>query len=176
MDSNNCDGHAEWRTARAVDLYDIQKIADEIHLDLRERSEVFKEKFNLFTHGCFVLIQCGEVVGYGFSYPWLLKCIPRLNRFLGSLPRSPECLFIHDVVVLQQARGHGAAGVLIGLVARLAVDRGIPKLALVSVYNTHSLWARFGFEIMPSAGMPDELKSYGDTAQYMICKLDGIRN
>lgn len=172
MESNNCDRHAEWRPVTAADLYDIQKIGDEIHVDLPEQSEVFEEKFNLFPQGCFVLIQYEKVVGYGFSYPWLLKCIPRLNGFLGTLPRSPECLFIHDVVVLQHARGQGAAGVLIGLVARLAIEQGIPNLALVSVYDTHSLWARFGFEIVASAALADKLKSYGGTAQYMVRRLD----
>jgi GNAT superfamily N-acetyltransferase len=172
MDTNNCDGHTEWRPATAAVLCDIQKISDEIHVGLRERPDVFEEKFNLFPHGCFVLMKCEEVVGYSVSYPWLLKCIPRLNEFVGSLPRSPQCLFIHDVVVLQQARGHGAAGVLIALVAKLAADQGIPNLALVSVYNTYSLWTRFGFEIVPSAGLTDKLESYGDTAQYMVRRLE----
>jgi GNAT superfamily N-acetyltransferase len=169
--NENLTGHPKWRAATASDLEVIQRIGDEIHVDLPERPEVFTEKFNLFPEGCFALVQDAKVVGYGFSHPWLLKSIPPLDRFLGSLPQSPECLFIHDVVVLQQARGHDAAGDLIEIIARLARQRGIAYLALVSVYNTHPLWARFGFETMTDAALNNKLKSYGNTARYMVRKL-----
>jgi GNAT superfamily N-acetyltransferase len=164
--------HPEWRSATVADLEIIQKIGDEIHINLPERPEVFAEKFNLFPEGCFVLTQNDAVVGYGFSHPWLLRSIPPLDTFLGRLPPSPECLFIHDVVVLSQARGHGAAGVLVSLIARLARQRGIPYLALVSVYNTDPLWARFGFEVVTDPALNAKLETYGDTARYMIHRLD----
>jgi GNAT superfamily N-acetyltransferase len=171
MNSNNQGGAPKWRAATAADLDVIQTIGDQIHVDLPERPEVFAEKFTLFPDGCFVLVQNNQVVGYGFSHPWLLKSIPPLDTFLERLPASPECLFTHDVVVLQQARGHGAAGALIKLIARLAGEQGIPYLALVSVYNTHPLWERFGFEVVNDAALTHKLKSYGDTARYMIRRL-----
>lgn len=90
-----------WRQATKVDLETINEIADEIHVDLPERPEVFEEKFKLFPQGCLVLVQTANVVGYGFAHPWLLRNIPPLDEFLGSLPSSPECLFIHDVAIIQ---------------------------------------------------------------------------
>lgn len=168
MDSRSQNGAAEWRPATEADLDCIQQIGDKIHVDLPERPEVFAEKFRLFPAGCFVLVQRGRVVGYGFSHPWKLKSIPPLDSFLQKLPSEPDCLFIHDVVVLHEARGHGAAGKLIELIGRLAVQEHIPYLALVSVYDTHPLWARFGFEVLPDASLTKKLKSYGKTARYMI--------
>ena len=105
-----------------------------------------------------------RVVGYGLSHPWFLYNIPPLNQLLGSIPQSPECLLIHDVAVLPQARGHGAAGILIRLTAKLARKRGIPCLALDSVYDTRPLWTRLGFEVIPDSSLIDKLKSYGQTA------------
>jgi GNAT superfamily N-acetyltransferase len=161
-----------WRNAITADLETINRIADEIHVDLPERPEVFAEKFNLFPEGCFVLTQNDAVVGYGVSHPWRLRSIPPLDMFLGMLPPSPECLFIHDVVVLSQARGRGAAGTLVNVIAGLARQRGIPYLALVSVYNTDPLWARFGFQAVTDPALDAKLETYGATARYMIHKLD----
>lgn len=161
----------KWRAVNAADLETIQTIGDKIHITLPERPEIFAEKFHLFPEGCFVLVQNKEVVGYGLSHPWLLQSIPPLDTFLGGLPQPPECLYIHDVVVLPEARGHRAASTLVELIAKLARERGIAFLALVSVYNTHPLWARLGFELAADESLSDKLKSYGDTARYMTRRL-----
>ena len=163
-----------WRPAVASDLADIQKIADQLHPDLHERPEVFAERLQLFPEGCFVLVRSVQVVGYGLSHPWSLNSIPPLNQLLGSIPQSPECLLIHDVAVLPQARGHGAAAILIELTAKLAQKRGILRLALVSVYNTRPLWTRLGFDVVSDIAVTDKLKSYGQTARYMIRRSDGV--
>jgi GNAT superfamily N-acetyltransferase len=170
MNAFNQDSHLKWRPATAADLEIIRSIGNAIFA-LPERPEVYAEKFNLFSEGCFVLVQNERVVGYGFSHPWLLQNIPPLDTFLGELPRSPECLFIHAVAVLPEARGYGAAGVLVESIAKLARERGIVCLGLVSVCNTHLLWARFGFEVVTNAKLSDTLKTYGETARYMIRKL-----
>jgi ribosomal protein S18 acetylase RimI-like enzyme len=171
MEFDNDERVAAWRPAAASDLIDIQRIADEIHPDLPERPEVFSERLRLFPEGCFVLVQNQQVVGYGLSHPWLLHNIPPLNQLLGSIPRFPECMLIHDVAVLPQARGRRAASKLIGITANLSRSLGIPCMALVSVYNTRILWSRLGFEVVADGALIDKLKSYGQTARYMIFKL-----
>lgn len=170
MDSDHIEDE-KWRVARASDLGAIEIIGNKVHVDLQERPEVFAEKFHLFPEGCFVLIQGQEQVGYGISHPWLLRNIPPLDTLLNTLPRSPECLFIHDVVVREQARGQGAAGAVTELIATVAQKHGIGYLALVSVYDTHPLWGRFGFEVVADIKLNAKLKSYGDTARYMVRKL-----
>lgn len=162
---------AKWRPTEPTDLDAVQQIGNAIHPELPERPEIFAEKLSLFPKGCFVLARNEIVFGYGFSHPWLLNQIPKLNDFLLRIPLAPECLLIHDVAVLQQARGQGASRTLIGLLAEVANKRGIPYLALVSVYNSHLHWSRFGFELVSNDVLADKLKSYGETARYIVRRL-----
>jgi len=143
----------------------MDRIGNLVH-PLQERAEVSAEKFKLFSEGCFVLEQKQQVLGYGISHPWILNDIPVLDTFLHVLPATPDCLFIHDVGVLPEARQHGASGVLVELVAGIARRKGLGRLALVSVYGTYHLWARHGFEIVSQ--VDEKLLSYGDTAKYMV--------
>jgi hypothetical protein len=156
-----------WRGATESDVGKINEIADVIHLDLPERPEVFLEKVRLFPKGCYVLESGGNIVGYGLAHPWLLKSIPPLDTFLGSLPASPDCLYIHDVAILPIARGHQSSGTFVTLLAEVARNCGISAMSLVSVYNTFPLWERYGFRIVSTPDIEAKLKSYGSTAQYM---------
>jgi ribosomal protein S18 acetylase RimI-like enzyme len=171
MEAGSDRGIAEWRPAAVADLAAIQKIADAIHADLPERPEIYAEKLELFPEGCFVLAQNESVVGYCLSHPWLLSNIPALDQFLTTLPSLPNCLLIHDVAVLQQARGHGAVNALIELILKLARKRGFQSLALISVYDTYPFWARFGFEVITDFALSDKLKPYGESARYMLRRL-----
>ncbi len=161
----------QWRQATTEDLKAIDAIGNGIHTSLPERPEVFAEKLGLFPSGCRVLTYSGETVGYGISHPWHLNKIPPLDTYLKELPSQPDCIFIHDVVVMPSARGHGAAQRFIEIVADAARECLIPALALVSVYNTHPLWMKCGFEIVQRVDLTEKLRSYGDTAQYMVRTL-----
>jgi GNAT superfamily N-acetyltransferase len=161
----------KWRSTTENDLDAIEKIANAVHPDLSERLEVFAEKLTLFPEGCFALVQKDAVLGYAYVHPWRLNDIPKLDEFLRYLPLHPECLLVHDVAVLQQARGQGASGTLIELISKLAKKRDISYLALVSVYNSHLHWTRFGFQHVGNDIIADKLKSYGETARYMVCRL-----
>jgi hypothetical protein len=156
-----------WRSATIADLDAINDIGDEIHLTLPERAEVFAEKFYLFPQGCFIFTQSGRVLGYGLSHPWILYEIPKLDTLLGRLPPRPDCLFIHDVAIRSEGRGYGGAGDYVQLAVSIARLRKLPSLALVSVYDTNSLWSRFGFNIVPRPELDDKLKVYGESARYM---------
>lgn len=162
---------AKWRSTTAADLDAIQKIANVVHPELAESSEVFAEKLRLFPEGCFVLADDGVVLGYAFVHPWRLNDVPKLNEFLRRIPSEPDCLLIHDVAVLQWARGRGASKALLDLIANLARDREIPNLALVSVYNSHLHWGRLGFEVVSNELIVAKLNSYGGTASYMVRAL-----
>ena len=166
------DARPYWRPATGADLDAINRIADSIHVGLPERPEVLADKFNLIRDACLVLLHGQDIVGYGISHPWLLFDVPALDRFLGQLPAAPDCLYIHDVAMLPVARGQGAAGAYVDLVAGLAHQHGIASLALVSVYNTHVAWARYGFSVVANERLDGKLASYGDTARYMVRRLD----
>jgi GNAT superfamily N-acetyltransferase len=157
-----------WRQTEFGDLSSVGLICDGVHSELPERPEVFEEKLRLFPRGCLVLCESEEIVGYGFFYPWRRYDIPPLDTLLVRLPDPPDCIFIHDVVVLPSARGRGAARALAQRALSVGRDRGITDLALVSVYDSHTMWARVGFEVVTDSRIEEMLKSYGSSARYMI--------
>ena len=165
-----------WRPSALADLPDIDRIGDAIHVDLPERPEVFAEKVTLFPAGCFVFCQGSSVFGYGLAHPWMLLNIPPLGQFLQELPPAANCLFIHDVVVMPEARGRNAALSLVRLYRDVATRHHLRHLALVAVYGTQTLWSRFGFEAVSDSRLTEKLSTYsgGGTAQYMTCELGAV--
>jgi Acetyltransferase (GNAT) family len=157
-----------WRNATTSDLDAIKRISDVIHATLPERLEIFEEKFRLFPPGCRVLCRQAEIVGYGFSHPWLQNSIPPLDEFLKVLPPHPDCMFIHDVVVLPAARGHNASGKYVGRIVSVGRSVDVRMIALVSVYSTGPLWARHGFTVAEAPCLREKLRSYGPDARYMV--------
>jgi GNAT superfamily N-acetyltransferase len=101
----------------------------------------------------------------------MLNSIPPLDEFLKALPKNPECVYLHDIVVAPEARGLGAASRYVDYLKQLAYDINIMSLALVSVYGTDVLWSRFGFRTVLNSDLSFKLVSYGATAKYMICDL-----
>ncbi len=161
-----------WRPALLSDLPRISTIANLVHLDLPERPEVLEEKIRLFPQGASVLAVGENIAGYGIAHPWKLRDLPRLNAFLGQLPADADCLYIHDVAILPEFRKKLAGRCYIDGVSELATRMNLNSLALVSVYDTSTLWMRLGFKITaPCAGMTDKLASYGEAARYMIRDL-----
>lgn len=158
----------DWQPLLPSDLDSVNRIADLIHTSLPERPEVFEEKVRLFPSGCRKLVSGDDIVGYGISHPWMLYSIPPLDEFLKSLPQNPECLYIHDIVVLPKARGNGAAARYVDYIKHLAAAMSIRSLALVSVYGTGVLWRRFGFRVVQNPELDRKLVSYGATAKYMV--------
>ena len=165
------DQGVKWRSTKAADLNAIQQIASVVHPELPESNNVFAEKLRLFPEGCFVLVEDGIVVGYAFVHPWRLNDVPKLNEFLRRIPSQPDCLLIHDVAVLEPARGRGASKGLLDLVANLARNRKILNLALVSVYDSCMHWERLGFEVANNELVSTKLNSYNETASYMVRAL-----
>ncbi|MCG2630904.1 GNAT family N-acetyltransferase [Bradyrhizobium sp. WYCCWR 13023] len=160
-----------WRRAHITDLEAISAIAARIHPDLPERPDVLAEKMRLSPDGCRVLATGSGIAGYGLAHPWMQQQIPPLDGFLGQLPEAADCLYVHDVAVLPDARG-GVARAYVAEIEQLARSSGITTLALVSVYGTRVLWERLGFQpVTPDAALRAKLASYGASATYMLREL-----
>jgi GNAT superfamily N-acetyltransferase len=163
----------DWAPAAHADLAEIGAIAARIHPELPERPEVFEERWRLFPAGCQVLAdRSGRIAGYGLSYPWKLRAIPPLDAFIGRLPSDADCLYVHDVAVLPEARGQRAAHRYVQWARGAATALHIPSLACVSVYGTYTLWERFGFSTVASPAIENHLGSYGGTARYMVAPVN----
>ncbi len=152
-----------WLPLTPADLDAVCAVAGRAHADLPERPEVFAEKLRLFPGGCFKLALGVTVTGYALMHPWPAGSAPKLDAFIGALPPDAGVLYLHDVAMLPEARGRGAARAIVDIAAKLARSRGLAGLALVSVHGTAALWERLGFR---RAAGPD-LSSYGGTAVYM---------
>lgn len=161
---------AAWRPLRRRDLGDIARIARHVHPDFPERPEVFAQKAELFPAGCFVLEKQGTVCGYALAHPWSLDDVPPLDSFLDA-PERPDCLHLHDVAILEAARGASAATIVEGLLTEAARQRGLPMMALVSIYGSDRLWRRLGYRPRKSGRRCEKLKLYGEAALYMVKEL-----
>lgn len=160
-----------WRQMLPTDLDTVNAIADSVHTTLTERPEVFNEKTSLYPKGCMKLVSGNQTVGYGISHPWTLYSIPPLDAFMIALPNNPDCMHLHDIVIMQEARGNDASGDYIDIIKQLAKESNIHFLALVSVYGTHVLWERHGFKPVDNKELNKKLQSYGNSARYMVYYL-----
>lgn len=166
------DGAApRWRPMRADDLVTVKALSDRVHAGLPERAEVLAEKFSLFPAGAFVLARADACVGYALAHAWRLDSVPALDTLLGALPAEADCLYLHDVAILADARGHGAARVLVDQLVAVAQAHGLRMLALTSVYGTDVFWATCGFVERALPDMDAEFASYGGPARYMTRSL-----
>ena len=97
---------------------------------------------------------------------------PPLDGFLGGVPGPEANRYIHDLALLPEARGHGAASdVVARLLAEAAAD-GATSASLVSVYHSAPFWRRHGFRdatpgMLPAAEAEKLPRVYGAEAVYM---------
>ncbi len=91
--------------------------------------------------GCLVLPSRQGILGYAVSHPWLSGQPPQLNTRLVQLPVPADTFYIHDVALLPEARGTGAGGAVVRLLACQARSSGLASLSLVAVSGSVGFWA-----------------------------------
>ncbi|MBF0324738.1 MAG: GNAT family N-acetyltransferase [Alphaproteobacteria bacterium] len=151
-----------WRPMVAADLARVQVIADIAHVDHPEGAEVFANRLALFPAGCLMAADGG---GYCLAHPGKLGRAPALDTVLDRLPDGPDCLYLHDLALLPQARGLGLGRAAVAELARVARAAGLPRIALTAVGHSPAFWAGLGFIETGKGGA-----SYG-TALAMVLKL-----
>lgn len=170
------DGHgasALWRAMTAADLDRILTIADIVHPDYPEERGVFEERLALYAAGCRVAECRGTVIGYGVMHPGRLGVPPPLDTPLGSLPADADCLYLHDIALLPEARGTGLGAAVLGYAHGLAAREGWRWLALTSTPGARSYWDRVGFAPYADGGpaLEAKLASYGAGMSYMTAPV-----
>ncbi|UEM20889.1 GNAT family N-acetyltransferase [Skermanella mucosa] len=165
---------AHWRPMGPADLPTVERIAEIVHPGYPESPEVPAERLALFPAGCLIARDGhGSVLGYAVSHPGTLGRPPALDSLLGGLPPDADCLYLHDVALLPEARGLGLGESLVDILRDLARRRGLPALALTAVNRSAPYWRRRGFSDHPGdAALAAKLASYGDDAAYMVITLD----
>jgi len=157
-----------WREMRVEDLPHIARIAAVVHPRYPEKDEIFVERLRLYPGGSRVLTrENGRVVGYVVSHPWRFGAVPALDSALGALPPDADCYYIHDVALLPEARGRGAAPAAVALLADQARAEGLSHISLVAIAGTQAFWRWQGFTVVERAELNGKLASYDSSARYM---------
>lgn len=154
------------------DLPAVLQIAAEVHPDYPEGEAVFAERLALFGGGCLCLVtRDGVLAGYVLSHPWHADAPPALDTLLQRLPEPAPIYYLHDMALLPVARGLGAAGRAMPLLAAQAVAAGCREMALVAVNGSAGFWARQGFEVREVPALAAKLASYDAAARFMVRPL-----
>lgn len=153
---------AEWRPATLADAAAIAALARAELGDYGEAAELYAERIALASAGCWVFDDAGATLGHCISHPWVRRAPPAMHILLGALPPSPDCWYLHDVVVAPAGRGQKAVERLLPILSQTAVTHDIATLALIAVGGADAYWARQGF--VAAKGDAD---GFGKDALYM---------
>lgn len=157
-----------WRPATERDLAAIVAIADEIHVAYPEDADTIAERLRLYPRGCALLEVDGKPLAYTLTHPWRYAAPPALNVKLGALPETPTTYYIHDVAVLPETRGLGAAGAIVKAIIAEAEAAALPNLSLVAVNGSVPFWSRFGFVVTEEPALTKKLLTYDADARFMV--------
>ncbi len=141
--------------------------------DLQEDISLLRRKCELFPEGCWVVKSEGKVIGYLVSHPWLLSCPPMLGTYIESLPKAPDCLYLHDIGVVPRMAGKGVGREVIMKFKEFAGQKGYTVISLVAAMNTYEFWKKYKFgEIRLDPKKQQSLvEHYGSQACYMTTAL-----
>ena len=141
--------------------------------DLQEDISILRRKYELFPDGCWVVKIEDEVVGYLVSHPWLLACPPMLGSYIDSLPKNPDCLYLHDIGVVSHIGGKGVGHETVMKFKDFAKQKGFKVIAGVSVMNSLGFWEKHGFKkVMLDPKIHQSLVDrYGPKACYITATL-----
>ncbi|MCJ2080929.1 GNAT family N-acetyltransferase [Methylobacterium sp. J-090] len=156
-----------WRAMVPGDLPAVVALADALFSDHYEAPERFAERLRASPSLCRVLArETGAIRGYWIAYPWPLGRVPPLNRPLPEPLADAGALYLHDLGLHPDARGHGHAR---QAVADLAAGANAAAIALVAVNGSSAFWAAQGFCEAPyDSVVAEKLEGYGPDARYMI--------
>lgn len=157
----------------AADLAVVRAIAAEIHPAYPEDEAVFAERLALFAAGSLVLEgPSSRIAGYVLSHPWHFGAPPKLDTLLGALPERASTYYLHDLALLPEARGSGAARALVGRLVQMARKLSLPSLSLVAVNGSAGFWQRQQFEAYQHPALEEKLLSYDNGARLMVRWLE----
>ncbi|MDB5473618.1 MAG: family N-acetyltransferase [Devosia sp.] len=156
-----------WRALTTLDLPVVEAIAAQVHPALPEETAIFAERQRLYPDGARLFELDGKPAGYLLSHPWHLRAIPPLNGLLGAIPPDADTFHVHDLALLNPARGTGAAAMIVGEILRHARAKGFASISLVAVTGSAPFWHKHGFRVVAGPQLAAKLASYETGALYM---------
>lgn len=154
---------AQWRPMLETDLDAVMAIADAVHADHPEDRAVFADRLTLFPQGCRLLAKGCRALGYAVAHPIRMGRPAALNAVLERLAPDADCLHLHDLALLPEARGSRFPAAFVATAMR---GSKFPHLSLIAIDGLEPYWRRFGFA--PSPADHRVLATYDAHAVYMI--------
>ena len=157
------------RMMAAADIPAVLEIQAVCYTELTPESDAsLHAKLSASQATCFIASIEGAVVGYLISLPWESSNPPALNAETCRLPRSPDCLYLHDLAVTRRARKLGTGRALVEAFLTRLRDSGLGRASLVAVQSSAPYWERYGFRAVPqSEPLKAKLATYGEGVLYM---------
>ncbi|MCX9155023.1 GNAT family N-acetyltransferase [Niveibacterium sp. 24ML] len=124
--------------------------------DYHESRAALASRFARGRKHCFVAELGHHAVAYLLAHPWAGDP-PVLHHPLPAAVQA-EHLFLHDLAVLPEARGAGAAAALIAALEKQGRRDGFGEIRLVALVNAVGFWQRLGWKPLPGARLD---RSYG---------------
>lgn len=160
-----------WRAMTTLDLPAVETIAAAVHPAFPEDLAVFVERLALYPEGARFLEMNGQPAGYVLAHPWRDGTLPNLNALLGALPDAADTFYLHDLALVNGARGTGAAAMIVGEMLRHARLAGFDRMSLVAVNGSLPFWYKHGFRAVTAPALADKLESYEPAARLMSRSL-----
>lgn len=160
-----------WRALTTLDLPSVEAIAGIVHPGFPEDTAVLAERQRLYPDGARLLELGGQPSGYILSHPWRFKSLPALNSLLGAIPADADTFYLHDLALLNKARGTGAAAMIVGEILNHARSRGFAHVSLVAVNGSQAFWHKHGFRALAVPELAEKLASYEAAARFMVKAL-----
>lgn len=161
-----------WTRLTSADLPHVSRIAAKVHPDFPETDAVFADRLRLYPDGCWLLYVDGSPAGYVLSHPMLFGQLPALNALLGALAETADSFYIHDLALVPDARGTGAATQIVSMLAEHAKTSRFATMSLVAVNASQHFWEKQGFAVMRRPELASKLRTYEADARFMVRKLD----
>lgn len=156
------------RTLSTEDLPLIMQIQAACYpAHFNEAAEVFAERIANYAHSSWLALRNNQALGYLFTYPTQLGQVCKLGSGF-STSQAANCLYLHDMAVLPEAKGQGIASALLSTALQYGRQRKLRHSALVAVQNSATFWQKFGYSISSlESEQQMNLLSYGDQAHYL---------
>lgn len=133
-----------------------------------ESLESFVAKLMAAPASCFIAAIERRTVGYLVALPWDFANPPMLDQTSCRLPKSPDCLHLHDLAVAPTARAAGAGRRLVDAFFAHLQQSELPRASLIAIQDSAPYWQRHGFSLVqPADSLQAKLASYGQDVQYM---------
>jgi len=143
----------------------ILKVQEEAYTGIPpEELNVLKSKWKASPETCFVFKSTDEeIMGYLLSHSWNSNVPPKL--FEEIPPKiTGDILYLHDLAVLNKARGLGVGKQLSNKLIETAKRLKFKRILLVAVQESGRYWSNLGFREIHNVPI---CTSYGTSAKLM---------